>query len=71
MAADEALDDLGVEGGSATRHPVDGVEELGNIANPVLQQVSDTRGVVAFPSVPAMDETSSSAIGPTPPEPSR
>ena len=43
-AAGEQLgDDLGVEGGAALAHPAHGVEELGDVGDPVLQQVADAR----------------------------
>ena len=45
--ADEALDDLRVEGRAAGRDALDGVDELGDVAHAVLEQVADARGVVA------------------------
>ena len=47
VAADEALHDLGVEGRAAAGDALDGVDELGDVAHAVLQQVADPRGVVA------------------------
>ena len=46
-AADEARDHGRVEGRAARRHALDGVDELGDVAHAVLEQVADAGGVVA------------------------
>ena len=43
--ADEELgDDLGVEGGAAGGDPAQRVEEVGDVGDPVLEQVADGAG---------------------------
>ncbi len=45
-AAGEQLGhDLGIEGGAAGADPAHGVDELGHVGDPVLQQVADPGGV--------------------------
>ena len=46
VPADQALHDLGVEGGSSRGDALDRVDELGDVPHPVLEQVPDARRVV-------------------------
>jgi PAS domain S-box-containing protein len=47
VAVDQTLDHLGVEGGAAVGDPLDGLDELGDVSHPLLEQVADSRRVVA------------------------
>ena len=47
VAADEALDDVRVEGRSAVGNTLDRADELRHVAHTVFEQVADARGVVA------------------------
>jgi PAS domain S-box-containing protein len=46
VTADEALHDLGVEGGPTSGDALHGADELRDVADTVLQQIPDSRGVV-------------------------
>jgi hypothetical protein len=47
VAADEALDDVWVEGGSAVGNALDGADELRHVAHTVFQEIADARGIFA------------------------
>ena len=46
-AADEAVDDLGIERGAAGRDAFDRLDEVGDVPHAILEQVADSRGVVS------------------------
>ena len=46
MTVDEALDDLGIERGATIGDPFDRLDEVRDVPDAFLEQVSDTRGIV-------------------------